>query len=50
MANDDKYKNLNLVLVEQGLTQNHCSIADSYYKYFVEAEKTAKENKLGIWA
>ena len=49
-ASDDKYKNLNLVLVEQGLTQNHCSIADSYYKYFVEAEKTAKDNKLGIWA
>ena len=48
-ANDEAYRNLNLEIVEKGFSKSFVSPGDSYYKYFVEAAKIAKENNLGIW-
>jgi endonuclease YncB( thermonuclease family) len=46
---ESEWKNINIELVENGYSKNHCSTKYSYYSYFKEAETFAKKKPLHIW-
>ena len=48
-SENDTFKNLNLLLVENGYSPNNSGVSDAYYNDFVKAENFAKKNLLHTW-